>query len=114
MNQEIYIGEEHRKPILDTRAYELESPDVIFDEYALTIIIENLIDQVDEQGWDTKILEEIVAFRHDSYVAIPTREQAYTNVNRIQLPIITKKGLNAQIKWRDQNTDWVPLHLIKE
>ena len=105
MNQEIYIGEEHRKPILDTRAYELESPDVIFDEYALTIIIENLIDQVDEQGWDTKILEEIVAFRHDSDVAIPTREQAYTNVNRIYPTVITTKGCGIQVKWRDQSTD---------
>ena len=36
------------------------------------IIIDNLIGKIDDQGWDTRILEEIVPFRHDPYVAILT------------------------------------------
>ena len=50
------IGEEHINPILDTRVYALESPDKRVDEYAVNIIIENIIDRVDYQGWDTIIL----------------------------------------------------------
>ena len=46
------IGEEHTNLILDTRVYELEFPDGGFYEYAVNIII----DQVDDQGWDTGIL----------------------------------------------------------
>ena len=42
------IGEEHRNPILDTRVYELESPDERVDEYAVNIIIEDIIDHNDD------------------------------------------------------------------
>ena len=44
------IGEEHSKPILVTRIYELEFPDWRVDEYVVNIIIENIIDHVDDQG----------------------------------------------------------------
>ena len=37
------IGEEHSNPIICTRIYELELPDVIVDKYAVNIIIENII-----------------------------------------------------------------------
>ena len=57
----------------------------------VNIIIENLIDKVHGQGWDTNILEEIVSFRHDPDISIPKREQTYTNVNGIQRPVF-KKG----------------------
>ena len=47
-------------------------------------------------------------------MAIQTAEQAYTNVNGIQRPVITTKGWDVQVKWRDQSTDWVTLYLINE
>ena len=47
-------------------------------------------------------------------MAIPTGEKAYTNVNVIQHPVITKKVLDVQVKWIDQITDWFLLNLIKE
>ena len=53
----------------------MERPKGIFDEYAVNIIIENLIDQIDDQGRDIGILEEIVAFGHDPHVAIPIGDQ---------------------------------------
>ena len=82
--------------------------------YEVNIIIKNLIDQVDDQGWDIGILEEIVDFSCDPDVFIPTKEQAYTNVNRIQHLVITTKGWGAQVKFIDQSTDWVYLYIIKE
>ena len=47
-------------------------------------------------------------------MAILTVEQAYTNVNGIQRPVITTKGWNLQVKWIDKITDWFLLNLIKE
>ena len=47
-------------------------------------------------------------------MAIQTGDQAYTNFNIIQHPLITTNGWDVQVKWRDQRTDWFPLHLIKE
>ena len=82
------INEEHIKPILETGVYKLEFPCGRVDEYAINIIIDNLIDQVDDQGRDTGILEEIASFRHDTDVDIPTREKSYANVNGIQIMVI--------------------------
>ena len=39
------------------RVHELELLDGRVEKYAVNIIIENLIDQVDDQGWDTGILQ---------------------------------------------------------
>ena len=108
------IGEEHINPILDTRVYELESPDERVDEYAVNIIIENIIDHNDDQGWYTEILEEMVAFRHDPDVAIMTGDQAYKIFNGTQRPFINTKGWDVQFKRRDKSTDWVPLNIFKE
>ena len=108
------IGREHINPIIDIRVYELEYPDGSVDEYAVKFIIENIIDQVDDPGWDTNILEGIVDFCRDTDVATPKGDQAYTNVNGIQLPVSTTKGWYVQFKWIYQSTYWVTLHLIKE
>ena len=94
--------------------YKLESPDRRVDEYAVNIIIENLIDYVDDQGWDTGILEEMAAFRHHPDVAIPIGEKSYTNVKRIQRQLITTNDRYVQVKWRYQSTYYVPLNLIEE
>ena len=56
----------------------------IFYKYSVNILIDNLIDHIDNQGWDTVILEDIVDFRHDPDVAITTGEHTYTNDNGIQ------------------------------
>ena len=92
----------------------MEFPDRRVYEYHVIIIIENPIDHIDDQGWDTGILEDIVAFHRDPDVDILTGEKACTNVNGIQLPVITKKGWYVQVKRRDQSNYWFPLHLIKE
>ena len=81
----------------------MELPNGIVDEYAVKIIIENIIDQFDYQGWDTGMLEELVEFRCNLDVAIPTGEQAYKNMNGIQRSVITTKGWGVQVKWRYQS-----------
>ena len=59
------IGEEHRNPIPDTRVYKLKSPYGKADGYAVKIIIESLIGHDYDQGWNTRMLEEIVFFCRD-------------------------------------------------
>ena len=80
----------------------------------VNIIIENIIFQVDDRGWYTRILEEMLSFRCDPGVVVPKGEQAYKNVNGIQCPVITKNCWDVQVKWIDQSTGWVCLHMIKE
>ena len=64
------IGEEHSNPIIHTRIYKLKIPDRRVDEYAVNIIIDDLIEQVDDQRKNNEILENIVAFHPDPVVGI--------------------------------------------
>ena len=59
---------------------------------------DNLIDQVDDQVWDTVILEGIVSFCCDQYMAIMTRETEDTNVKEIQNPEFDTKCLDVQVR----------------
>ena len=108
------IGNSNENPILDTRVYQLEFPDGRIEEYGMNIIAENLISQTDENGWDTGIFDEIILARNDPNVAIPRGELATTTINNREKPVITTKGWDILIKWKDQSTSWLPLSIIKE
>ena len=53
----------------------MELTDERVDKYTVSTIIENIFKHIDDQGCDTWILEEIVAFRSYPDVAIPTGDQ---------------------------------------
>ena len=107
------VGQPNVNPILDTRVYELEFPDGRVEEYGVNVIAESLMAQVDEEGWDYGLLDEIVSFRKDESIAIP-RNQSTILVNGVERKVITTKGWDVEVKWQDQSTSWVPLKVIKE
>ena len=81
----------------------------------MNTIVENLLEQVDNDGWDTGILKEIVSFRTDPNVAVVKGENSNcTSLNGIKRPVITTKKWDVQVRWEDQSTRWVPLATIKE
>ena len=108
------IGEENNNPILDTRIYELEYPDSRIEEFGVNTITENLMEQVDEYGWDSDMLKEIVGYRFDPTVAIQPGDDAFTELNGIKRPVITTKGWDIQVRWDDNSTSWLPLSTINE
>ena len=108
------IGEANPNPILDSRVYELEFPDGRVEEYSLNVIVENLISQTDQDGFDVGLLDEIVDFRRDDEIAVPIDQGFVTSYNGQEKPIITTKGWDVLIKWKDQSLSWVPLSLAKE
>ena len=108
------IGEKHINPVLDTRVYNLEFPDGRVEEYGVNTIVENICEQVDEYGWDSGLVDEIVSFRKDEEVAIPKGERSVVQVNGITKPVITTKGWDIQIRWTDGTTDFIPLYLAKQ
>jgi hypothetical protein len=85
------IGEQNPNPILDSRIYELEYPDGRIEEFSVNTIVENMVQQVDDQGFDTGILNEIIDFRRDPLVAvsisdIPPGETIITKVGTSKSP----------------------------
>ena len=108
------IGEANNNPILDTRIYELEFPDGRVEEYSVNTIIENMVEQLDPDGWDTGMLQEIISIRKDQNVAIPMGDDAFVTLNGIKRPVITTRGWDVQVRWQDESTSWIPLADIKE
>ena len=107
------VGTSHSNPILDSRIFELEFPDGRTEEYALNSIVESLYAQVDDEGFDTGIMDEIVGHRVDRTVAIPISDGMVLR-NKVLKPVRTTKGWDIQLRWKDGSIDWLPLSVVKE
>jgi hypothetical protein len=59
------IGVAHYNPLLDTRVYEVEFPDGHIKEYAANIIAENIYAEVDSEGNQFLIMDEIIGQQAD-------------------------------------------------
>ena len=108
------VGSPHSNPIFDSRVYELEFPDGRVEEYSTNVLVENLIAQTDNDGWDVGLLDEILDFRKDDSIAILKESGYITSANGQKKPIVTTKGWDELVKWKDQSTNWVPISLAKE
>jgi hypothetical protein len=53
------IGVGHSNPVLDSRVYKVKFPDGHMEEFAANTIAENIFSQVDEEGNQYLLLEEI-------------------------------------------------------
>lgn len=103
------IGKSNPNPILDTRIFEVEYPDGHVDSYATNIIAESLYNNVDEHGFNTGMLSEIVEHRKTDK-AIEMKDGL---IGQNKKPVITTKGWSIRIKWTDGSYDWLPLSQVK-
>ena len=62
-------------PILNTMSYEVEFSDGQVKEYSANVIAENMVSQVDEEGFSTALMEAIVDCRKDSSAAVPKSDK---------------------------------------
>ena len=105
------IGRHNSNPILDTRTYEVEFPDREALEYSANIIAENLYSQVDEEGRQQVMLDEIVDHKTDETALKP--DQAYIVQNGKKHVRKTTKGWKLCVQWKDGSTSWEPLADMK-
>jgi hypothetical protein len=106
------IGKRNMNPILDTREYEVELSDGSIAEYAANVIAENLYSQVDSEGRQYLILNEIVDHSQDAS-AISKDQGFYTSYNGNQIRRKTTKGWKLCVEWKDGSTSWIPLSELK-
>ena len=74
------IGRAHTNPLFDTREYDIEFTDGSIEKYTANIIAENMYAQVDSEGHQHLLLDEIVNHEADA-TAIPISEGYYTLPN---------------------------------
>ena len=106
------IGIYNSNPILNTRIFQVERPNRHIEEYVTNVIAESLLSNVDKERFDIGWIDEVVDhWKRDS--ALSTLESSVTTETTTKA-VITTKGWDIQLKWKDGSVDWMPLSQVKE
>ena len=107
-------GSYSENPVLNSIVYEVEFPDGQVKEYAANVIAENMLSQVDSEGYSTTLMQGIVDFKKDVATAVPKSEKwVVTRSGQRRLRKSTA-GWKLLVQWKDGSETWVPLKDMKE
>ena len=106
-------GTYNHNPIMNTMTYDVEFPDGEIREYAANIIAENMLSQVDNEGYTLQHLSQIVdASSDDSAVS---KSALYCTTKRGNRRMRhTTCGWKMLVRWKDNSETWMPLKDMKE
>ena len=68
-------GRYDENPYLNSVVYEVEFDDGTIREYAANVIAENMLCEVDDEGYSTTMLRAIIDYERDDAVAVPKSER---------------------------------------
>ena len=101
-------------PMLNSIIYDVELPDGQLKEYAANVIAENMLTQVDSDGYSTTMMKGIVDFSKDEAVAVPKSEGMISTKRGHRRLRKTTKGWKLLVQWADSSETWIPLKDLKE
>ena len=108
------VGRRHpTNPLMDTRQYEVELNDGTVAAYYANIIAENMFGQVDSEGQQYALLDEVTDHRKDQSAISSADGWVTTRANR-RVRKKTTKGWKLLVTWKGGSTDWVDLKIMKE
>ena len=107
------VGHHSDNPILNTILYDVEFPDGAVKPYSANIIAENILGQVDEQGYHTQLLAGITAHSKDE-TAVAAKDKYFTTKMGRRTLRQTTIGWKFEVLWKDGTKSWVPLKVLKE
>ena len=102
------VGKRHANPLLDTRLYEVKFPDGSAEAIAANLIAENMLSQVDDEGWSHSVLSNIVYHRTNGHAILKNNGFAEDRYGK-RHPRTT-----TQVECCDGSTTRVPLSELKE
>jgi hypothetical protein len=107
------IGRRNPNAFLDTRRYEVELSDGTTEEFYANVIAENLFSQIDSEGRQYVLMNEISDHRRDA-TALPISEGWLTMKNGRKVRKRTTKGWQLLVEWKEGGSDWIDLKDLKE
>ena len=107
-------GTYHDNPFLNTVTYDVEFSDGQVKEYGTNIIAENMLTQVDSDGYSLSLMDAIIDHHKDPSQAIPIEDKYITTNSRQRRLQKTTKGWKLVIKWKDKSKAWINLADMKE
>ena len=106
------IGRAHTNPLFDTREYEIKFTDGTREKYQANIIAENMYAQVDSEGNQYLLLQEITDHRSDNS-AIPISEGMVRSANGMSKPKQMTRGWFLLVQWHYGSVRWEKLADLK-
>jgi hypothetical protein len=103
------IGRAHTNPLFDTREYEVEFTDGTHEKYQANVIAENMYAQVDDEGNEFILLDEITDHRSDAS-AIPITDGTIRSANGSEKPKKTTRGWFLLVQWKDGSVSREPFN----
>jgi hypothetical protein len=107
------IGRYDENPTKSSVIYDVEFPDGQVKEYAANIIAENMLSQVNPEGYSTTLFDGIIDFQKDSS-AVPITERYLVTKRGTRRLRQTTVGWKLQVAWKDGSETWIPLKDLKE
>jgi hypothetical protein len=100
-------------PRLNTMVYEVEFNNGDILEYSANAIAENMLNQIDSEGFSVTMLEEIVDHLKDENVAVSLKNGHVVTKRGNKKKMKTTKGWKLLVHWKDDSESWVNLRDIK-
>ena len=107
-------GTYHDNPFLNTTTYDVEFPDGQVKEYDANIIAENMLTQVDSDGYSLSLIDSIIDHQRDPSQAILIEDKYIMTKSGQKRLWKTTKGWKLLIKWKDKSKVWINLADMKE
>ena len=90
----------------------MEFDDGEVHEYAANMIAESLYSQIDEEGFQQVLTDDIIDHRREKYAV--TKENGFLEIKGKCIPKKTTQGLKFCVKWKDGQTSLEQLSDLKE
>jgi hypothetical protein len=101
------VGIANSNPILDTRMHEVQFPDGHTESYVANVIVENMYAQVDHEGNQFLLLDEIIDHCCDEQAI--TMKNKYVDSPGGQHFMKTTQGWYLKVQWKEGSTTWETL-----
>lgn len=107
-------GKYYYNPALNSIIYNVEFPDGTVKEYSANVIAQNMLSQVDSDGFTMTMMEGGIDHKMDNATAVPKSDK-YIATRRGQRRLRkTTSGWKLLIKWKDGSESWIHLKDLKE
>jgi hypothetical protein len=100
-------------PLINTMVYEVEFDDADVAEYSANSVAENMLRQIDSEGFAITMLTSIVDFRKDEAVAVTQTDGWVVTKRGNKKKRKTTQGWKLLVQWKDDSETWVPLKDLK-
>ena len=107
------IGAHNDNPLLNTLVYDVKFPDGDVKKYAANLIAENVLSQVDPNGYYTNTMEVILDNKRDG-TAVRMADKLFKTKQGKPTQRHKTVGWSFLIKWKNGPKEWVHLKVLKE